>query len=188
MLGDLLQKLFWNHIQKLSIVLQNKGLTATHLLYVLCGLGIFVFATFVSQFYAVGAILLLLFTLTYVLRGRFAVRKKIPSTRRPVPLLVAVASICLFLIGFGYDSLYITPVSFLIVTWIVWICACVGLSGLRTLVGTAEMVTAVIVMGLLPKYVPVITIFVGVMYLFVTGVAIVQRLLAPKETPETPTA
>lgn len=178
MLGDLLLKPLMPLLQKIAQMLAGKGVTDTYLLIALWGLVIFTLGAFVTQFYVVGAVFLALFAGVHALKN---VGKTPPSSVsvsvKPTPVHVALSAVCLFLIGLGYNTDYMTPVCFLLLTWLLWLVAYFAFPSVKTFVGSAEMMLAVLAMAIFPVYVPVITIFVGVLYIVVTGIAIGQQFL-----------
>lgn len=176
MLGELLLKPFASLLQKAAMMLASKGIKPNHLIFVLWGLTILVLAAFVMQFYASGAVLLALFVMVNAVKN-IQKTSNSPGADKLTPVYVALAAVCLFLIGLGYNADYMTPVCFLLLTWLLWLLAHSAFASLKTLVGSGEMALAVIAMAIWPVYVPVVTIFVGVLYIVVTGIAIAQQFL-----------
>ena len=176
MLGELLLRPFAPLLQKTATILAGKGIKPNYLLFALWGLTVLILAAFVMQFYTSGAVLLALFVMVNAVRniGKVAT---VSGVDKPAPVYVALAAVCLFLIGLGYNADYMTPVCFLLLTWLLWLLAHFAFSSFKTFVGSGEMVLAVVAMAIWPVYVPVVTIFVGVLYIVVTGIAIAQQFL-----------
>ena len=170
MIGIYVTQLTQPVLTRSAILLQQKKVTPDMLLAFMWFSAFLTLLACAFQVYPAAALAFLMHRLAISLRDIIAPQaatNAIKMALRDYALLMAV----LFLMGMGY-GLYMTPLAFLMWSWAVLALATLAMPAVRSLIGIFEMGVAVILMCLMPQYIPVVAIlfglacFVAVLYLF----------------------